>query len=333
MEDRGGFEEDGSMEDAMAEQEELESRVMSALALQESRERRETKLQVEIESVIECPVCYAIPRQLPIPCCPAGHILCQLCRARVLHCPTCRRQLEDNTSSLAAALIEKVKHKCKFWERGCQHRSLLVDLVSHEAGCLERTIHCPAPNGCDEVVQLKGFHQHAVRNQCSVAIRRPTKFNLSKGWLRWDGTSLRKNEEFNLREDLAWSFFHTAKFDNNFYFSAQYFAAEQLFLFYVMVMGGVDLAEQFTAHIALTSKENRVRLMFSGPLLPLDRVPATEEALMASTSCFTVHYRAMRPLLSVTEVGENRNVCWSVDFLAEVDLLKKSEEAICPMSQ
>ena len=34
-------------------------------------------------------------------------------------------------------------------------RSLLVDLVSHEASCLERTIHCPAPNGCDEVVQLK----------------------------------------------------------------------------------------------------------------------------------------------------------------------------------
>ena len=28
---------------------------------------------------------------------------------------------------------------------------------------------------------------------------------------RWDGTSLRKNEEFNLREDLAWSFFHTVK--------------------------------------------------------------------------------------------------------------------------
>ena len=34
-------------------------------------------------------------------------------------------------------------------------RSLLVDLMGHEASCLERTIHCPAPNGCDEVVQLK----------------------------------------------------------------------------------------------------------------------------------------------------------------------------------
>ena len=81
MEARSGFDDDGTMEDAMAEQDELESRVsvaclsalkalfalfkfwhfksdyeledvqvMSALALQESRERRETKLQVEIES-------------------------------------------------------------------------------------------------------------------------------------------------------------------------------------------------------------------------------------------------------------------------------------------
>jgi len=320
--------EDGIMEDEMAEQEELESRVMSALALQDTTDRRETRLQSEIESVVECPVCYVIPRHLPIPCCPAGHILCQVCRARVLHCPTCRRQLEDNTSSLAAALIEKVKHKCKFFDKGCTHKALLGDLTSHEATCPERTIHCPAPNGCDEIIQLKDFHQHAVRNGCSVAIRQSTKFNLSKGWLRWDGLSLRKAEEFNLREDLAWSFFHTSKFQNHFYFSAQYFAAEQLFLFYVMVLGGVDSASQFTAQIRLASKENRVRLLFEGPVLPLDRVPATEEALMSSTSCFTVHYRAMRPLLSVTEVGENRNVSWSVDFLADVDVQMKAEAAV-----
>ena len=60
---------------------------------------------------MECPVCLTIPRSLPIPCCPAGHILCRSCRARVLHCPTCRRQLEDNTSSLAATLIERVRHR------------------------------------------------------------------------------------------------------------------------------------------------------------------------------------------------------------------------------
>ena len=38
---------------------------------------------------------------------------------------------------------------------------------------------------------------------------------------------------------LIFSFF---QFDNNFYFSAQYFAAEQLFLFYVMVTSLAILA-------------------------------------------------------------------------------------------
>jgi len=320
--------EEVNMEEAIAEQDELESRVLSALALDRDRDRRETRLQTELESVVECPVCYTIPRHLPIPCCPAGHILCQVCRARVLHCPTCRRQLEENTSSLAAALIEKVKHKCKYWDKGCTHRELLTDLVPHEVVCPERTVHCPSPNGCDEVIQLKDFHRHAVRNQCSVQVRHPTKFNLSKGWLRWDGLSTRTQEEFNLREDLAWSFFHLTKEENNFYFSAQYFASEQLFLFYIMLMGGQEAADKYVSHIQLVSKESRVKLSFEGPILPLDRIPATEEALMSSNGCFTVHYRAMRPLLSVTEVGENRNVSWSVDFLAQVEVTPKCEETV-----
>merc|ERR1712008_371724 len=94
-----------------------------------------------------------------------------------------------------------------------------------------------------------------------------------------------------------------------------------------------DTAEKFTAKVKLASREARVKLMFEGPVLPLDRVPATEEALMSSTSCFTVHYRAMRPILSVTQVGENRFLSWSVDFLAEVDLIKKPEDEICFMNQ
>ena len=34
----------------------------------------------DLESVVECPVCLVIPRSLPIPCCPAGHIMCRPCR-------------------------------------------------------------------------------------------------------------------------------------------------------------------------------------------------------------------------------------------------------------
>ena len=41
---------------------------------------------------------------------------------------------------------------------------------------------------------------------------------------------------------------------------------------------------------------------------------------MVNPGCFSVHYRSMRNMLSITEVGENRNVSWSVDFETEVDV-------------
>lgn len=275
----------------------------------------------DLESVVECPVCLVIPRDLPIPSCPAGHIICKSCRSRVLHCPTCRRQLGDNTSSLAAALIERVRHKCQFSEFGCQFREYLSRLVRHEEVCPERTITCPPPNGCLERVQLKEYHRHAVKQGCSVEMKsnNTTKFNLSKGWLQWDGVSQR-SEEFNLTEDLAWTFFHFSRHCHQFYLSAQYFASEQLFLFYVIVIGGREVAEDFRASISITNEENSVKISFQGPVLPVDRVPSSERKLMMSPSCWMVHYRAMRSLLGVTEVGDSRQAAWSVDFTTEVDV-------------
>lgn len=276
----------------------------------------------DLESVVECPVCLVIPRDLPIPCCPAGHIICKSCRNRVLHCPTCRRQLGDNTSSLAAALVERVKHKCQFSEFGCQFREYLCHLVRHEEACPERTISCPPPNGCLERVQLREYHRHAVKQGCSVEMRdnQRTKFNLSKGWLQWDGVSQRIGEEFNLTEDLAWTFFHFPRHQHQFYLSAQYFAAEQLFLFYVMVWGGPEVAEDFTASISIANEESSVKMNFQGPVLSADRVPASERKLMMSPSCWIVHYRGMRSLLGVTEVGDSRQAAWSVDFTTQVEV-------------
>jgi len=307
----------------------LEARVMNILSTpRDGRgfiEGQTSQLQSELETVVECPVCYSIPRDLPIPCCPAGHIMCTTCRGRVLHCPTCRRQLEDNTSSLAAALIEKVQHKCLYWDFGCKQKDFLARLVRHEEACEDRTIQCPGPNGCEEKVQLKDFHRHAARNSCSVELKKMTKFNLSKGWMQWDGMTLKKGQEFNLREDLAWSFFHFTKFDQQFYFSAQYFAAEELFLFYVMILGGADASESFNSRITIVNAGNNSRITFEGPIMALDKIPRSEQDLMESPACFSVHYRTMRNMLSITEVGENRNLAWSVDFETEVDVSQRMQ--------
>ena len=49
---------------------EIEPGVRNLLGPPRSEQSRQ--LESELESVVECPVCYNIPRDLPIPCCPAG---------------------------------------------------------------------------------------------------------------------------------------------------------------------------------------------------------------------------------------------------------------------
>ena len=134
-------------------------------------------------------------------------------------------------------------------------------------------------------VQLKEYHRHAARNSCSVEMRKRTKFNLSKGWMQWDGLALKKGQEFNLVEDLAWSFFSFSKFDRQFYFSAQYFAAEELFLFYVMVVSGTETAEEFNATVTIVN--DNIKITFDGPVIAIDKYVDIKENELVLSRLFT----------------------------------------------
>ena len=113
-----------------------------------------------------CFVCYNIPRDVPIPCCEAGHIVCQDCRRRFMVCPTCRGRLESNTNSLAARQVMLVRHKCKFSFYGCDVKMKLKEIVNHEKHCPERTITCPHRK-CREEFQLKKFNEHSMQTGCA----------------------------------------------------------------------------------------------------------------------------------------------------------------------
>ena len=119
----------------------------------------------KIKSQLECPVCFNIPRDLPIPSCPSGHIVCRPCKKRVTHCPTCRQPMPANmTNSVVGGLIEQVQHRCKFNDQGCEVKMLLKDLVIHEKQCPERTIKCPRDD-CARLVKLKDFDTHALEDE------------------------------------------------------------------------------------------------------------------------------------------------------------------------
>ena len=118
----------------------------------------------DIEAALQCPVCYIIPRNLPISSCSSGHIICQSCRPRVTSCPTCRQSLPaGSTNSVVSSLIELVNHECKFRIQGCGARMLLRDLELPELKCPERTIKCPY-HECEQIVKFKYFRFHAIEH-------------------------------------------------------------------------------------------------------------------------------------------------------------------------
>ena len=124
----------------------------------------------EVEDCLECSACFMVPRKLPIPSCPSGHLICGDCRGKVEDkCPTCRQKLRKrDVSSLAAALYDKVEHRCKYIN--CKEKALLGQILVHENKCPERIIKCPVgryffgEDRCGKEVKFKNFNEHCIAN-------------------------------------------------------------------------------------------------------------------------------------------------------------------------
>ena len=88
-----------------------------------------------IEDSLKCENCKNVPRDIPVHCCPSGHLLCQACRRLTRSCPICGQKITDMTSALAESLIRKVDHRCKFEAQGCQEKKELKEIETHERIC------------------------------------------------------------------------------------------------------------------------------------------------------------------------------------------------------
>eukprot|EP00088_Acartia_fossae_P013084 TRINITY_DN16789_c0_g1_i7.p1 TRINITY_DN16789_c0_g1~~TRINITY_DN16789_c0_g1_i7.p1 ORF type:complete len:244 (-),score=25.17 TRINITY_DN16789_c0_g1_i7:206-937(-) len=68
------------------------------------------RLLSQFSQIVECPVCFEIPRGLPVPCCINGHIICKRCKEQWRHstCPKCRAPLSNCVSQVAADVIAKI---------------------------------------------------------------------------------------------------------------------------------------------------------------------------------------------------------------------------------
>ena len=198
----------------------------------------------KIEESLKCSVCNRIPRDVPVPCCEVGHIICQTCRKRFMKCQTCRKRLKSNTNSIAESQVMFIFHKCKFSSFGCEVKMKLEDIFDHEKVCSERTIKCPY-YFCKKEIQLKKFKKHAAENGCVRNIVRSPMIIIE----RWRTDIFSGN-------NIAWKFEPILYGDLVFYFDKFYMASINSYVFRVFLADDVETASKYTAMISWVSQKS-----------------------------------------------------------------------------
>ena len=292
-------------------------------------------LLTKIEASLECPICFTIPRDTPVPCCEAGHIVCKPCRLKIEKCPICRRDFGNNTSTLASSQIALMDHRCKYSVFGCKVRQSLEKIVEHEKTCPDRTVICPY-HVCRKEVHMKKFHAHATSQLCCLNLPYGSRlqgrvgsylYPLSSDYLKeWDGNK----DEFDLTENKVYQFASFEVHEKVFFLSASYLAARKTFFFYVMLPKELKdpILKQYSAKFSIQSKDSTRKLMFEGPVLSIEDIPDVSNPRAFSTF-WAVHYETVRAFFEIKNKNDDDKV-WDVKLPINVEVVKESSRKCRP---
>ena len=99
-------------------------------------------LEEHLLKALECPICFQLMIP-PITQCNNGHNICNTCKPKLHHCPTCRGDFVNIRNKFAEEFSGNVEHPCRFKESGCSKKLSLESKVSHEKKCRYGPHRCP----------------------------------------------------------------------------------------------------------------------------------------------------------------------------------------------
>jgi len=115
----------------------------------------------DLNDMLECPVCFE-DMCAPIYQCPAGHLLCSSCKAKLSACPACKAGLTDIRNRALEKLAETLTGACAF---GCGEVLKRPEKKEHEEKkCSLRPFSCPTVGSdCDFTGTAVEIAQHMVQ--------------------------------------------------------------------------------------------------------------------------------------------------------------------------
>ena len=101
-----------------------------------------TSVEQILFSQMECPVCMEYMRP-PIILCANGHNICNNCKQRVPHCPTCRQQFLNTRNVALEKAATELKYPCTYRDYGCREMYKLDLIGRHQEKCQYVPQPCP----------------------------------------------------------------------------------------------------------------------------------------------------------------------------------------------
>jgi len=101
-----------------------------------------TRVEQSLLNQLECPVCVEYMKP-PIMLCGNGHNICNTCKRKVPHCPTCREQFLSTRNVALEALATEVKYPCTYRDYGCREMYKLDLIGGHQQKCQYIPQPCP----------------------------------------------------------------------------------------------------------------------------------------------------------------------------------------------
>jgi E3 ubiquitin-protein ligase SIAH1 len=109
----------------------------------------------------------------PIILCVNGHNICDICRAKLANCPTCRKRFLSTRSVGLEKLAREIQYPCTYRQFGCMEVFAHDKLDKHQAKCLYRQLTCPAARcspdiQCDWNGNYSEVRNHLMENHLEM---------------------------------------------------------------------------------------------------------------------------------------------------------------------
>merc|ERR1719282_2161158 len=144
---------------------------------------------------------------------------------------------------------------------------------------------------------------------------------LSEGFMKWDGVSKNRGEEFDLDVESNWDLVYSSMDDV--FKVVRYVPNLRSLVFALFMTNPPEEVSNVSAKITIYKGE--LKMSFECPIIPIEQFPSDED-FPNHEMCWNVHYSLFKKFLHFEDKGENNNHNWEVSLHFQVDIIQMKEK-------